>query len=48
MATLTELNGTFHVRFRHQGRQFRRSLKTASHQEAENTVHLIKYTLGRN
>ena len=47
MATLTEKNGTFHVRFRWERRHYRRTLRTRDPREAEAVLYAIKGTLCR-
>lgn len=47
MAYLGQKDGVYHIRFRYQGSQFKRSLKTRSRPDAEAARHAVEQTLHR-
>ncbi len=45
MANLGQKNGVFHVRFRFQGKEYKKSLKTRNREDAEAAVHGVEQTI---
>ncbi len=45
MANLGQKNGVFHVRFRFQGKEYKKSLKTRNQEDAKAAVHGVEQTI---
>ena len=45
MANIDQKNGVFHVRFRYSGKQYKKSLKTRSREDAEMAMKLVERTV---
>ena len=47
MASLDQKNGVFVIRFRHGGKQFKKSLRTRDETDADGALHLVQHTIYR-
>jgi hypothetical protein len=47
MASIDRKNGVYHARFRFQGRQFKKSLKTTLKDDAKSALHIVETAIHR-